>query len=316
MRIRRTWLALALLIFIAAYLVSGVYFVQPNERGVVRWFGRVPEAYARIPAGLHYALPWPFCRVDCPKTTEERRVYVGPMPEERAAIARGDMETIMASPASDMLTGDVNILKVTMVVKYHVLDPRQYLFGAENPDQLVRDTVQAVLIERLAGLPVDQALTLAKADLQNEVRARAQAMLDDYQCGVMLAGTLDLESIDPPRAVISAFQDVVSAKKDGERAIDRAIAESNRTLARARGEVARQHEEAEAYRQTRVSRARGEAARFLSVLAEYSKSPDIFRQRLWLQTMESVLPKIRSYVLDQKPGDPQTNVRIIEPKRE
>jgi len=311
MYFQRRWMILAGLILLIAYFASGIYFVQPDERGVVRWLGRVPEAYRSVPPGLHYALPWPFCRVDRPKTTEVRRVYVGLRLDQREAIAQGDIEALMASPASDMLTGDVNILKVTMVVQYQVSDPARYLFGAERPDQLVRDTVQAVLIDTLAGLPVDRALTAAKAKLQMDTQAGAQRLLDSYGCGVRLAAT-NLESIDPPRAIIAAFQDVVSAKKDGERKVDDAVAMVNRILPEARGQAAAIHEQAEGYRQTRTSQARGEAARFVSVLAEYRKAPEVFRQRLVLQTLESVLPKVRIYVLDHKSGDPPTKVRIVE----
>lgn len=99
----------------------------------------------------------------------------------------------------------------------------------------------------------------------------------------------------------------------GGTAVERAVAESNRILPRARGEAAKTREEAEAFRQARISRARGEAARFESVLVEYRKSPQVFEQRVLLQTLETVLPKIRTYVLDHETGDPPTNVKIIEP---
>ena len=311
----RRWLLVAAPLLVGAYFASGIYFVQPEERAVVRWLGRVPAAYRKVPPGLHYALPWPFCHVAKPKTTEVRRVYVGLVPEQREVIARGDPVAIAGTLASDMLTGDVNILKVTMVVQYQISDPMLYLYGVREPGNLVRDTVQAVLIETLAGLPVDQALTVAKAKLQLDTLTRSQQLLDQYGSGVQLVAT-NLESIEPPRAIITAFQDVVSAKKDGERAADQAVSEANRILSRARGEAAQMGEEAEAYRHTRVSRARGEAARFLSLLGEYRQSPEIFKKRVLLQTLEKVLPKVRTYVLDQEPDDPRTSVKIIEPNRE
>jgi len=201
-----------------------------------------------------------------------------------------------------------------MVMQYQVSDPAQYLFGVEGPDQLVRDTVQGVLIEALAGLPVDQALTTAKARLQLETLTQAQQLLDRYGCGVWLVAA-NLESIDPPQAIIAVFQEVVGAKKDGERAVDRAIAESNRIVPRARGEAARIGEQAQAYRQTRVSRARGETARFLSLLPEYRANPAVFKQRLLLQTLEVVLPRIRTIVLDNKPDEAPASVKIVDTNR-
>ncbi|MBN2447989.1 MAG: hypothetical protein JXO22_14755, partial [Phycisphaerae bacterium] len=204
MRIRTNWILTAVIVLLAAYAASGFYFIQPEELGVVRWFGRAPEWSRRVPPGLHYALPWPFCRVDQPTTSEVRRVYVGLLPERREAIARGEVASLTASPVSDMLTGDVNILKITMVVQYQVIDPAAYLFVAEDPDKLVRDTVQAELIDALAVLPVDAALTVAKSELQRLTRERAQAVLERYGCGVLLTDTT-LEAIDPPRAIIAAF---------------------------------------------------------------------------------------------------------------
>lgn len=312
MRLRPAWILTVLVVAIIAWLATGVYFIQPEQRGVVRWFGRAAEGSRRVQPGVHYALPWPFCVVDKPTTTEVRRVYVGLTPEQRAAIAAGDIDVIMSSPASDTLTGDVNILKLTMVVQYQVADPYQFLFGAADPDQLVRSTVQAVLIDTLAALPVDQALTVAKTVVQLETLTRAQEILDQYGCGVLLVAT-NLESIDPPRAVIAAFQDVVSAKKDGEKAVDRAVSESSRIVAQARGESVRLREEAHANAQTRVSRARGQADRFLSLLTEYRRAPEVFCQRVLLQTLETVLPTMRTYVLDHQPNDPTLSIKLIEP---
>jgi membrane protease subunit HflK len=311
-----TVIVLMLVAALAAYAASGFYFVQPNERGVVRWFGRVPASQQRPPhgigPGLHYAPPWPICRVDIPETTAVRRVSVGMSPELREAIAQGETWAMQASPASDVFTGDVNILKVTMAVQYQIADPVAYLLACENPDELVRLAVQAVLIEELAKLPVDQALTVAKSQLENDTRQRAQELLDQtYGCGVQLVGA-NLASIDPPRAIVAAFQDVVSAKKDGEREIDRARSERNRVLPRARGDAARALEEAHAYRQSRIGRARGETDSFLNLLAEYQRAPEVTADRLRLQTFERVLAKVRKVIVDNRPGEDPTRIKIID----
>lgn len=314
---RRGWAAgfAGLLVLLAGYAACGLYFVQPDERGVVRWFGRVPDAQLRPPygvgPGLHYALPWPLCRVDRPKTTEVRQVYVGMPPELREAITQGDTSAMRASPASDVFTADVNILKVTMVVHYQVLDPVAYLLATEQADRLVRVTVQGVLIEELAKLPVDRALTDAKASLENDTHARSQELLDAYGCGVRLVAT-NLESIAPPRAIASAFKDVVSAKKDGEKVIDGAIAEANRILPLARGDATQITEQAQAYYQSRVKRAAGEAESFLNLLGEYRLAPDVTRDRLRLQTLEKVHRRIRKVIVDDKPGELPTRIRIVD----
>jgi len=283
---------------------------------VVRWFGRIPESQRRPPygvgPGLHYALPWPCCRVDCPKTTTVRRLFVGMPSELREAIARGEAWAMRASPASDVFSGDVNILKVTMAVQYRVEDPVAYLCAAEDPAGLVRAAVQAVLIDELAALPVDEALTSAKARLELTTQQRAQRLLrETYRCGVELVGC-NLESLEPPQAIISAFKEVVSAKKDGERAIDEAVADANRILSRARGKAARMLSEARAYYQQRVSRAAGEAQRFLDLLAEYRRAPELYRDRVWLQTLERVLARSRVVIVDNRPGEKPTRLLIVD----
>lgn len=304
-----------LLVLLVVYALFGFYFVQPDERGVVRWFGRIPESQLKPPygvgPGLHYELPWPVCRVDVPKTTEVRQVSVGMAPELREAIARGETWAMRASPASDIFTGDVNILKVTMTVHYKVTNPVAYVIATEKPDELVRVTVLGVLIKELAKLPVDEALTAAKAKLENDTYTRSQSLLDDYGCGVQLVAT-SLESIEPPRAIATAFKEVVSAKKDGEKVIDRAIAEANRILPRARGDAAQILEEAQAYYQIRVKRARGEAESFLNLLAEYRQAPGVTEDRLRLETFAKVLAKVRKVIVDNKPGETPTRIRIID----
>lgn len=307
----RRWISLGGIVALLAYGLSGAYFVGPHQRGVVRWLGRIPPAYRSVPPGLHFALPWPFCRVDTPATTEVRRLYVGLTPDERREIAEGAPTALERSPASDMLSGDVNILKATMIVQYQVYNPSAFLFSTRDPGQLVHDAVRATLVEFLAAMPVDHALTGGKAALSTDVLRVAQQRLDRYDAGVQLVSA-DLESIEPPRAIIDAFQDVVSAKKDGEKAVDFAVAEANRILPRARGEAVQSREEALAFAQERVSRARGDAARFESVLAEYRRNPHVFRLRMLLQTFELILPRMQVYMLDDANGTNPGRVRIID----
>lgn len=296
---------------VVAYLASGIYFVAPTERGVVRWFGRIPEPFVPTQPGMNYALPWPFCKVDTPKVTDVRRVVVGLTPEQREAIARGDTQAMLSSPTSDLLTGDVNILKATMVVQYQLSAPADYLFKVEKPDRLLKLTLQSILIEELASQPVDQALTTGKTNLQLRVLERGQTTLDNYGCGIDLISA-NLEAIEPPQAVIRAFQDVVDAKKEGETSVSRAHSRENQIIRQAESDALTGVNEAESYATTRLSNARGQVDRFISLLTEYRRNPAVFRTRLYLQTMQSVLPEIRTYLLDEVPGKPATRIKILE----
>ena len=298
-----------LLIAVLAYLASGIYVVQPEERGLVRRFGRI--AQSNVQPGIHLAFPWPIDRVDKPRTTEVRRVSVGLSPEDAEAIAMGDIAAISRTLDTDILTGDENILKATMVVQYHIADVAGYLTGVDEPDRLVRTTVLAILVDLLGGLSVDDALTVAKGPLQTQVALRAQERLDEYGCGVRVLST-DLAAVDPPLAVIDAFKDVASAKKDCERSRDMAIAFRNSLLPQARGQAAEMTEEVEGYRARRINQTRGRADRFLAQLEAYRQAPEVTRDRLRLQTFDRILPRIKTYILDHKPGEPASRLRLVE----
>lgn len=283
---------------VAAWLASGVYVVQQDERGVVRQFGRVVEA--DVEPGMHYAWPWPIGRVDHPRVSEVRRVGVG----FRLSDGR------IIEPQSEVLTGDENILVVTMIVQYRLSAPARYLFATEDADALVPQAVRAVLLATIGRMRVDDVLTIAKGPLQSKVQLAAQALLDRYDTGVHLLST-DLQIVDPPADVIESFKDVASAKKDREKFIDQAAGYRNTVLPKARGLARSAIEQAEGYRVSRVNRAMGDAERFRLRFEEYRRAPAITRTRLLLEALERILPRIRAYVLDTSDGG-SLRVRIIE----
>jgi membrane protease subunit HflK len=250
-------------------------------------------------------------RVDKPKTTEIRRVTVGLSPEDAEAIAMGDLVAIGRTLQSDILTGDENILKATMVVQYHIADVADYLTAVQDPDRLVRTTVLAVLVDLMGGLTVDDALTVAKGAIQTQTLLRAQERLDEYGCGVKLLST-DLAAVDPPLAVLDTFKDVASAKKDRERSRDMAIAFRNSLLPQARGQAAEMIQQAESYKTKRINHARGRAERFCAQLEAYQQAPRVARDRLLMQTLDRILPNIKTYILDNKDGEPPLHLRLVE----
>lgn len=307
-RIGKVILPLAVIVALAVYVASGVFVVQPNQRGVVRHFGRIVEPNA-LP-GMHFALPWPFGRVDRPEITN-KRLIVGQDPEVRAAIAAGDLVARSESLATDVLTGDVNIVKTTLAVQYQVTKPDHYLFSTVTPDQLVEAGVQSVVVETLGGMSIDQALTEGKAVVENVTREQAQAMLNRYDCGITLAG-VSLESIEPPFAINDAFKEVASAKKDRERNIDEAHGFGDMIVRRARGTAAEILAEARGYRDIRTSQAKGETQRFESLLAEYRKAPDITRTRLVMDTLSEIMERARVFVVPADKLDAPMRLTITD----
>jgi len=309
-RVPRLWIALGVGLLPAAYAASGFCFVQPDERGVIRIFGRMTAADAG--PGLHYAPPWPFGRVDRPKTTQVRRVTVGLDAKQRDLIGAGDVAAIAGSPRTDVLTGDTNILKVTLIVQYQVADPGHFILRTVQPEELVRRTAEAAMVETLARLPVDEVLTTAKVQLRDAVLARVRPLLRDYGTGIELVSA-SVQTIEPPAAVIASFKDVTSASYDRARLVERARNAGETLMRDAAGYAAERTNAGRVYAQNKLSRARGEAAAFSQRLEEYAKAPDVTRSRLFLTSMGRVLPRVRKLIVDEAEGRSPVQVRIVEP---
>ncbi|MFA0730814.1 MAG: hypothetical protein LKKZDAJK_001768 [Candidatus Fervidibacter sp.] len=283
-----------LLTCIALYLLAGFYIVGSDEVGVVRLFGRVWQN--RVPSGLHYRPPFPFTRLDKVKVRQVRRVTVG---MEAADLVVGRQ----ANPLqAQFLTGDQNILIVRAVVQFSVHDPVRFLFAASDAEGIVRRVVEAVLAEEVAQMPVDEAMTTGKIALQNRAQRKAQRILDGrYRLGVTLVA-VTLERIAPPDPVKEAFEAVTQARQTRHRRLLEAQTYANTVLPQARGEAQRLINEALAYRERRIAEAKGDAARFLALWSEYRKAKDVTAARLYLETMEEILPRLKKVIVDTQSG--------------
>jgi len=200
--------------------------------------------------------------------------------------------------ASQFLTGDQNIINMRVVVQYSVSVPADYLFRTQNPAQVVGAAVESELARRVAHRGVDAVLTTEKAAIQEEVRAAAQRLLNVYGAGVALS-TINIESVTPPAEAADAFRDVASARADTARIVNEAEGYANDLIPKARGQAQVTMEEARAYQEKKINEAAGDAARFTQLTAEYSKAAQVTGQRLYLETMEQVLPRIRKVMVDQ-----------------
>jgi membrane protease subunit HflK len=276
----------------AAWLLSGIYTVNSQEHGIVLRLGRVA---AHTGPGIHFALPWPIDRVLTPATTDVRRIEVGF--RFKGELWSGEEYR----RRSDMLTGDENILKLMMVVQYKLKDPIAFLFHAEEPGWLVERAVEAAMSAALAQRSVDAVLTSAKAEIQIEAVQQAQQLLDLYDTGILLLGG-NLQVVSPPEPVIPAFNDVTAAKKDSEQAIEKARTYANYVVPGAHGEASQIVQQARGQHDYRVREAEGEAQRFLRNLLEYEKAPQLTRRRLYLETIERVLARVHTVIVDERTG--------------
>jgi membrane protease subunit HflK len=293
-------------VFLAAasvWLLSGIYLVAPDQQAVETLFGRVIAP--RIMPGLHYALPWPLESVTKLRVRQLQRLVVG---GDAADNILGRTPPLR----SQFVTGDKNIINMRVVVQYSVGLPADYLFQAQNPAQLVGSAVEAELARRVAQRDVDAVLTTEKASLQDETRAAAQRLLNNYRAGILIS-TINIESSTPPPEAADAFRDVASARADTARIVNDAGGYANDLIPRARGQAKQMLEEAEAYRLKKVNQSMGDASRFDQIASEYGKAAQVTGSRLYLETMEQVLPRIRKVIVDKNGNLDLTIIRRGDP---
>jgi modulator of FtsH protease HflK len=301
------WIPLA--IGVAVWLLSGIYIVAPDQRGVVLRFGKV---VAETDPGPHYHLPWPIERVLRPSVTAIRKEELGFRTIEVGPPARYqdvDAEALM-------LTGDENIVKLEFIVQYKVradaTGVTDFLFNARDPDGAVRAAAEAAMREVIGRTAIDEVLTEGKQNVQVEAQRVLQSILDLYGAGLEVV-TVKLQDVGPPDQVSDAFKDVISAQQDKERLINEARGYANDVVPRARGQAAQIVNEAEAYRETKVREATGTAQRFTALQEEYAKAKDVTRRRLYLETMESILPGAQKIVMDDLAGKQTVPYLPLEP---
>jgi membrane protease subunit HflK len=281
---RRALSVLGLLLALAS-----VYLVGADQQAVVTRFGRVVEP--RVMPGIHVSLPWPIDRVAKLKVRQLQRLVVGGAAPDSVVGRAQPLE-------SQFLTGDQNLLHMRVVVQYSVGVPVDYLFRAEDVPGAVGAAVESELSRRLAQRGVDAVLTTEKIAIQDEVRGAAQKLVNGYRLGVEIA-SVSIESATPPPEAAGAFRDVASARADMVRIVNEAEGYANSVLPKARGEAQQMMEEAQAYRLRKINEAEGDAARFAQVAVEYERASAVNGRRLYLETMEQILPRIRKLIVDR-----------------
>ena len=263
------------------WLLTGIYVVGPDEVGVVRTFGE----FTRVTqSGLNWKFPSPIETANTPKVTEVKRIEFG-----FRSLKNGQYRTV--EKESLMLTGDENIVDAEMIVQYKIKDPVKYLFNIVEPELTVREAAEASLRTVVGRNKIDETLTTGKFTIQEETKEQVQSILDKYESGIHIVA-VQLQDVSPPKEVIGAFKDVASAKEDKNRMINQAEGYRNDVIPKARGEAEAMIRDAEGFKESRIKRAEGDATKFTTILKEYKKAKSITEKRLYLETMEKVLPGI------------------------
>lgn len=259
------------------WLLSGIYIIEPAQRGVVLQFGRHVSTTG---PGPHWHLPFPLQRVEKVNVDKVHQL--------------GDNAV--------MLTQDENIVNVELAVQYRISKAEDYLFNVRDPEDTLREATRSAVREVVGTNKVDFVMGEGSVEVAQQTQAILQTLLDSYKAGLTVT-TLTLLDVQPPEPVQPAFDDVTRAREDEAKKKNEAEAYSNSILPTARGAAARQLAEAEAYRARVVERAKGEAARFTSLAVEYERAPQVTRKRLYLDAMESVLGNTSKILVDTKGGN-------------
>jgi len=198
-----------------------------------------------------------------------------------------------------MLTGDLNITDVEWIVQYQIKDARSYLFNIREPRQAIRDASQAVMRQLIGNGSVDEAITIGRIAYESAAKESLQRLLDEYETGIHIV-TVKLQSSNPPQRVRPAFNEVNKALQQKEQRINEAMKAYNEAIPKTEGEAKKLIETAKGYAAERVNRAQGDIAKFEKIYEQYSKAPDVTRQRMYLETMSKLLPLIpEKWIIEQ-----------------
>jgi len=264
-------------ILFLVWLATGVYIIEPAERGVVLRFG----AYTKTTGpGPHWRFPYPI--------------------EEVLTVNVDEISTF--THKASMLTQDENIVDVELTVQSRIQDAADYKFQDQSPNKTLQDVIETVVRKTIGGSRLDFILTEGRDAVASSIRERAQILINQYKTGLEIT-SVNMQPAKPPEQVKEAFDDAIKAREDKERLENKAEAYANEILPQARGEAARVQADAKAYRDKVIAGAEGETARFLAILNEYEKAPEVTGERLYLETMEQVLGESSKVLLDVEGGN-------------
>ena len=279
--------AAAALIVAAVVAFGALYQVQPEEVGVVLRFGRYVRA---TDPGLRAKIPFAetVLKVPVQRQLKQEFGFRTMEPGIRTQYAAFDRN---ATEESVMLTGDLNVAVVEWIVQYRVADPYLYLFKVRNLEDTFRAMNEAIMREVVGDRTVTEVLTVGRQEIESRVEGRLQDLANQYEMGITIDQVV-LQDVNPPDPVKPSWDEVNQAQQQRDRMINEARAEYNRVIPRARGEAEQTVLQAEGYALDRVNRAEGEATRFEAVQAAYRLAPDVTRRRLYLETMQRILPRV------------------------
>jgi len=274
---------------VLVWVASGFYIVDTGQRGMVLRFGQYVET---TDPGPRWHLPWPIESREIVNVDQVRTVEIGYRNNVKSKVLKESL----------MLTDDENIIDLQFAVQYILKDPVEFLFVNRSPEDSALQIAETAMREIVGKNKMDFVLYEGRAEIAARAKQLMQDIHDRHKTGISIS-QVTLQNIQPPEQVQAAFDDAVKAGQDRERLKNEAEAYSNDVVPRARGLASRLKEEAEGYKQSVIANAEGEASRFAQILSEYQKAPQVTRQRLYLDTMQTVMNNTSKILVDQKGGN-------------
>ena len=288
-------------------LTTSFYTVEADEIAVVLMFGKVVR---QAEPGLHFKLPFGIeeaIGVPVRKVFKEEFGF-----RTLKAGVRTQYDTRDYAEESLLLTGDLSIADVEWVVQYKIKDLQKFLFFVRNPQRALRDLSESVMSQVIGDHTVTEVLTIGRIEIAGKVEQHLQTLLDLYETGLDVT-TVTLQDVNPPEKVKSAFNAVNEAKQEKERLINEAWRDYNQSVPKSKGLAQQQISEAQGYALKRVNQAQGDADKFNAIRTEYEKAKEVTRQRLYLEAMQEVLPKVKEiYIIDDKANTPIPILQLKE----
>ncbi|MFN3997970.1 FtsH protease activity modulator HflK [Algoriphagus sp.] len=284
-------------ILVLVAIFSSVRTVGPEEEGVVIQLG---EYNRTVLPGLNFIIPFgieTMHKIPVQRQLKQEFGFRTTQAGQRSEYTVGEF-----GDESMMLTGDLNLTNVEWVVQYRITNSYNYLFKVRNAEKTLRDMSESVMRKVVGDRTVNEVLTVGRQEVASSVEVRLQEMCDEYENGIRIDQVV-LQDVNPPESVKPSFNAVNQAQQERETLINQAEAEYNRVIPRARGEAEETIQLAEAFALNRVNRAKGEAERFNALYESYVKAPEVTKQRIYLETMEKILPKIGNKIIVDEKGN-------------
>jgi len=295
--IRKYALRIVYGLLIVVGLATSIRTIGPEEEGVVINLGKYNRT---LQPGLNFILPFGIEQMY--KIPVQRQLKHEFGFRTANAGTRTEYGTGSYGDESSMLSGDLNMADVEWVVQYRIVDSYKYLFKVRDAEQSLRDMSESAMRKTVGNRTVNEVLTVGRQEVASSVEVLLQKLCDEYENGIRIDQVV-LQDVNPPEPVRASFNAVNQAQQERETLINKAESEYNRVVPRAKGEAKETVQLAEAYSLVRVNGARGEAARFNSLYTEYMKAPEVTKKRIYLETMERILPKLGNKVIIDEKGN-------------